>query len=127
MPPSSAPPDRTFEPAAVENTVGDSIFPTGIEGQPGATSSDVHRGMGHPGSGMTSKELHHDGQHGRKRERLGLAKHAASHISQASEELGGANPRIDHSQRALDVEVPYGTSRENKGERLAEDLPPSSA
>ena len=33
----------------------------------GATSADVHSGLGHPGQGMSSKELRHDGQPGRKR------------------------------------------------------------
>jgi hypothetical protein len=32
----------------------------------GATSADVHTGLGHPGSGQTSTELRHDGQHTRK-------------------------------------------------------------
>ena len=32
----------------------------------GATSGDVHTGMGHPGQGQTSNELRHDGQHTRK-------------------------------------------------------------
>lgn len=27
---------------------------------PGATSKDVHTGLGHPGQGQTSRELHHD-------------------------------------------------------------------
>ncbi|KAG6891573.1 hypothetical protein C0992_003600 [Termitomyces sp. T32_za158] len=34
----------------------------------GATSSSVHAGLGHPGSGQSSKELHHNGRPGRKRE-----------------------------------------------------------
>ncbi|KAG6900774.1 hypothetical protein C0993_002198 [Termitomyces sp. T159_Od127] len=34
----------------------------------GATSSDVHAGLGHPGSGQTSQELHHDGRRGRERD-----------------------------------------------------------
>lgn len=38
----------------------------------GATSADVHDGLGHPGQGMTSNELHHDGQHGRKRQGQGI-------------------------------------------------------
>lgn len=33
----------------------------------GATSADVHDGLGYPGQGMSSKELRHDGQPGRKR------------------------------------------------------------
>lgn len=37
----------------------------------GATSSDVHAGLGHPGQGQTSSELHHDGEHHRKKHGLG--------------------------------------------------------
>ncbi|KAJ7129658.1 hypothetical protein C8R44DRAFT_84466 [Mycena epipterygia] len=39
---------------------------------PGATSRDVSESTGQPGTGMSSKELRHDGQPGRKREKLGL-------------------------------------------------------
>ncbi|KAK0451187.1 uncharacterized protein EV420DRAFT_1274363, partial [Desarmillaria tabescens] len=38
----------------------------------GVTSKDVHQSTGKPGSGMSSKELRHDGQPGRKKEGLGL-------------------------------------------------------
>ena len=34
----------------------------------GPTSADLHAGLGHPGSGMTSAELRHDGKSHRKRE-----------------------------------------------------------
>lgn len=37
----------------------------------GADSKDVHTGLGHPGQGQTSSELHHDGQSHRKRQGLG--------------------------------------------------------
>ncbi|RDL40595.1 uncharacterized protein BP5553_00574 [Venustampulla echinocandica] len=40
---------------------------------PGATSKDVHQGLGHPGSGQSSKELHGDGAYPGKRDRHGLA------------------------------------------------------
>jgi hypothetical protein len=39
----------------------------------GVTSQDVHDRYGHPGQGMTSKELHHDGQQKRDRQRVGGA------------------------------------------------------
>lgn len=124
--PGTAPEDRTFVPRNVENIVGDEIFPTGTEGMPGSTSADVHQGIGHPGQGMTSREIRHDGQQqgkGPKRERLGLAKHGAAYTAGASQELGGANPRVDPRQRGLDEEVPLDPGRGNKGERTAEDMP----
>ena len=37
----------------------------------GVTSGDVHDGIGKPGSGMTSAEMRHDGQHGRRKQGLG--------------------------------------------------------
>jgi len=37
----------------------------------GATSQDVHGGLGHPGAGQTSSELHHNGMHSRKRDHAG--------------------------------------------------------
>ncbi|EJD34638.1 hypothetical protein AURDEDRAFT_131054 [Auricularia subglabra TFB-10046 SS5] len=38
----------------------------------GVTSGDVHAGIGHPGGGMSSKELRHDGKSHRKREGGGV-------------------------------------------------------
>ncbi|KAG9547612.1 hypothetical protein KCU97_g20679, partial [Aureobasidium melanogenum] len=38
----------------------------------GATSQQVHTGLGHPGQGQTSAELHHDGQSHRKNPGTGL-------------------------------------------------------
>lgn len=40
----------------------------------GATSQEVHSGHGVPPSGMSSKEVHHDGKTHRKKEREGLEK-----------------------------------------------------
>ncbi|KAJ3763841.1 hypothetical protein EV360DRAFT_77922 [Lentinula raphanica] len=37
----------------------------------GATSADVDESIGKPGSGMSSKELHHDGMPGRKKQEMG--------------------------------------------------------
>ncbi|KAF9075180.1 hypothetical protein BDP27DRAFT_36864 [Rhodocollybia butyracea] len=37
----------------------------------GASSADVDNSLGKPGSGMTSKELRHDGQAGRKKQEMG--------------------------------------------------------
>ncbi|EKM79069.1 hypothetical protein AGABI1DRAFT_106677 [Agaricus bisporus var. burnettii JB137-S8] len=45
--------------ASAESGLNNSAFP----GPPSsATSQDVHQGLGHPGSGMTSKEVRHDGR-----------------------------------------------------------------
>ena len=65
LPPGSAPANRTFQPnndadvpppkeeqTAASDTIG------------GATSGDVHTGLGHPGSGMSSREERHDDNRG---------------------------------------------------------------
>ncbi|EPQ53532.1 hypothetical protein GLOTRDRAFT_63126 [Gloeophyllum trabeum ATCC 11539] len=51
------------DPYAERTAVGDTLT--------GATSQDVHSGLGHPGAGMSSKEMHHDGQQKRKRQEQG--------------------------------------------------------
>ncbi|KAJ6453337.1 hypothetical protein C8R45DRAFT_1039236 [Mycena sanguinolenta] len=45
---------------------------TGYDQLPGATSKEVSESTGQPGAGMSSKELRHNGQPGRKREKLGF-------------------------------------------------------
>jgi len=125
LPPGSAPPERTFQPQNLEaraRGAGEEVLPTGTEGMPGATSADVHTGLGHPGQGMTSTELRHDGQQGRKKAGDGLAKFGAAG------EQRGADARLDEGQRDLENEATGRTKgRGNKGELAAEDLPPASA
>lgn len=49
---------------------------------PGATSKDLHGGIGVPASGMTSSEMHHNGQGGRKREGFGVeARHGTHQVA----------------------------------------------
>lgn len=89
---------------------------------PGATSADVHKGLGHPGQGQTSTETRHDGQHGGKKQGQGLARHGAAG------DLSYADSRVDEGQRDLGNEATGRTKqRGNKGELTAEDLPPTSA
>ncbi|KAL3954743.1 hypothetical protein ACCO45_010306 [Purpureocillium lilacinum] len=58
-PPGTAPASRTFQPQPVNETVpSGGAVPAASDTLPGATSADVHRGLGHPGQGMTSQELH---------------------------------------------------------------------
>ena len=65
----------------------------------GATSGDVHTGLGHPGQGQTSRELRHErnnpGGHGG-----GLAGVGAS----ASSGMAMADPETQPSQRAMEKE-----------------------
>ena len=46
----------------------------------GATSADVHQGLGHPGQGQTSAELHHDGKSHRKRQMRGTEQFGTGEI-----------------------------------------------
>lgn len=69
LPAGTAPADRTFEPNATSEVPSQADNPYAEETTPasatlgGATSADVHTGLGHPGSGQTSTELRHEGQH----------------------------------------------------------------
>ncbi|KAH7009996.1 hypothetical protein EDB80DRAFT_416788 [Ilyonectria destructans] len=62
--PGTAPADRSFAPQPQHEIPGQALNPDMQNGTsatqtlPGATSADVHQGYGHPGEGMTSKELH---------------------------------------------------------------------
>ncbi|KAM0800307.1 hypothetical protein BDR22DRAFT_794074, partial [Usnea florida] len=80
LPPGSAPADRTFTPNATSEVPGqadnssverdhgkESTKTTASSTLGGATSGDVHTGLGHPGSGMTSNELRHEGGHTSKK------------------------------------------------------------
>merc|ERR1711988_1134849 len=58
-PPGTAPSDRTFKPNPVDETsTENSAAPKASDTLGGATSAEVHQGLGHPGSGQTSQELH---------------------------------------------------------------------
>lgn len=84
LPPGTAPKESTFQPNPVNEIPGQANNPDvlrshGKEGVrtdplstlPGATSADVHTGLGHPGQGQTSTEIRHEGAHGRKRQPAG--------------------------------------------------------
>ena len=122
LPAGSAPKDRTFVPDAVENVVGDEVFPVGTEGMPGVTSADVYRGLGCPSTGG---KLHRGGAHqlqagGSRPERHGLAKHDAAQAQGESQGLGGADLREG-------VHVDEQGRHGDRGQRAAEDLPSTRA
>ena len=81
MPAGSAPADRTFAPNTGATSIpGEALNPdadpegttSASDTLGGATSGDVHTGIGKPASGMTSQEAHHDMQGGRKKHTQGL-------------------------------------------------------
>ncbi|KAK2756732.1 hypothetical protein FQN54_005178 [Arachnomyces sp. PD_36] len=117
VPPGTAPADRTFQPNPTGETPNTQpVDPNGI----GADSRDVHKGLGHPGSGQTSSEIRHEGASHRTRQSAGLEGVGAS---------GGAvSGETRPSQRALDKEegAAAGT-RSTKGAVGAEEMTPNSA
>ncbi|KAH9897020.1 hypothetical protein C8Q73DRAFT_728498 [Cubamyces lactineus] len=75
QPLSPAPDSRTVidkDPYATPTAVGDTLT--------GATSKDVHNHIGHPGSGMSSAEMHHDGSSHRKRQMRGTEQFGSGEI-----------------------------------------------
>jgi len=128
LPPGTAPPESTFAPQNTYNVLAGEpqrlADPLDFPG--GSTSKDVHKGLGHPGQGMTNQEIRHDGQHGRSKQDQGLAKHGAYDLSRGGDQLGRADPRVDEDQRGLGKDV-KGGERGNKGEKTAVDLPAEQA
>ncbi|GAB7344179.1 hypothetical protein MBLNU457_2071t1 [Dothideomycetes sp. NU457] len=79
MPAGSAPSSETFKPnnaSEVPPVPGQADKETqqysAQATMPGATSADVHTGLGHPGQGQTSQELRHDGSHSNKKGGSGI-------------------------------------------------------
>ncbi|PYH94862.1 hypothetical protein BO71DRAFT_324491 [Aspergillus ellipticus CBS 707.79] len=103
--------ERAHGKERVKTSAGDTLM--------GATSKDVYTGLGHPGSGMTSQELHHDGQSGRKGQSAGL------------EQVGGFQTgkyerQLPH-QRGLERDEARPGQRGDKGALAAEDRLPEPA
>jgi len=133
LPPGTAPKDRTFAPDATSEVPGqadndaslrshgkESTYTSTASTLSGATSADVHTGLGHPGQGQTSTEIRHDGQHTRKRVGAGLEGVGASGVS-------GVDERYDPSQRGLERDEALGGQHGDKGSLGAEDIVPADA
>ncbi|KIY00640.1 uncharacterized protein Z520_03303 [Fonsecaea multimorphosa CBS 102226] len=84
LPPGTAPANATYQPNPTSEVPGQAFNDNvdrshGKEGVrtdplstlPGATSADVHTGLGHPGQGQTSTEIRHEGHHTRKKHTSG--------------------------------------------------------
>ena len=121
LPPGSAPADRTFTPNATSEVPGqadnasverdhgkESTKTTASSTLSGATSGDVHTGLGHPGQGQTSSELRHDGRGG------GLAGVGASGVASGNQMV---DTDTQPKERGLDKEEgQYAGSRGDKGD-----------
>lgn len=112
VPQGTAPSGRLFTPNTQSSIPGQANNPdiskdTWTSAQDtigGATSADVHTGLGHPGSGQTSNELRGDG----RKDRNGLTG-------------VGADQTDSFRERGLDIDHPKGT-RGKSGENR-EDIP----
>lgn len=86
----------------------------------GATSQDVHTGLGKPLQGQTGVELAHDGEHGRKKQSAGLEGIGATPQNRGIE-------RQFPNQRGIEREEAQSGTRGNKADRAAEDMLPEGA
>lgn len=120
LPPGSAPASKTFQPNVTPSAGPDQ---TDFEGHPaagdmGSTSADVHTGLGHPGAGQSSAELHDNTQ-----ARQGLEGAGAKTVLQSdidTKDPKFAEHRVIHSDVAE-------TGRGNVGGPSAEERVPESA
>ncbi|KAI1619076.1 hypothetical protein EDD36DRAFT_49535 [Exophiala viscosa] len=153
LPPGTAPKESTFQPNPVNEVPGQANNPDvershGKEGVktdalstlPGATSADVHTGLGHPGQGQTSNELRHDGQHGRKKDTPGTEGAGATGGSglypgdtntefrrlQTDDHPKGPNPEQDHNATLAGAESKVPASAEEvaaEGDKVKKHTP----
>ncbi|KAJ5167532.1 uncharacterized protein N7482_006313 [Penicillium canariense] len=132
-PPGTAPASSSYTPNTVHEVGGQANNPNVLRGHGkesvqttaadtlmGATSADVHTGMGKPLQGQTNVELAHDGAHGRKKQPAGLEGVGASREDHGME-------RKLPDQRGYEKEQTQSGRRGNKGERAAEDMEPEPA
>lgn len=132
LPPGTAPKKDTYQPNPIDETPGQANNPDSTNNEdssgaalaaddfPGATSADVHQGLGHPGSGQTSSEIAHEGKSHRARDRTGLTGLAEGGSGMAGDESQEAkNLQKDHvagqptSGKEFNVSLDGAESKEN--------------
>ena len=80
----------------------------------GATSGDVHKGLGHPGQGQTSNELRHDGGHTSSKQGGGLAGVGAPSVASSNQMV---DKDTQPKERGLEKEEgQFAGTRGDKGE-----------
>ncbi|KAL8918435.1 MAG: hypothetical protein Q9208_007340 [Pyrenodesmia sp. 3 TL-2023] len=135
LPPGSAPESRTFKPNNISEVPGqadnpdvlrshgkESTYTSASSTLGGATSADVHTGMGKPIQGQTSSELH-GGKAGAGREG-GLAGVGASGAPSGNQML---DERTQPNQRGVEKEGGALAGTKSKTEIGADELPNESA
>ncbi|KAF1986912.1 hypothetical protein K402DRAFT_393533 [Aulographum hederae CBS 113979] len=128
LPPGSTPASRTFKPNPVgeapptANYMKSSAVETDASGPSadatlnGATTADVHTGLGHPGQGQTSSELRHDGQHHREKRGTGL-----TGLASGGQVVDGSEPKFA-GQRAMGKEGVEATDYKGAGRGMGQGL-----
>ncbi|KAF2087047.1 hypothetical protein K490DRAFT_57123 [Saccharata proteae CBS 121410] len=125
VPPGTAPASATYQPNPTNEVPPVASNPSASSTIGGATSADVHTGLGHPGQGMTSQELHGDGHKPGSKARSGLAGVGAS-VGTDSKIVSGREPEFAKTQRAIDEDVPSGTRGKQNHPGAEERLPESA-
>ena len=133
LPPGTAPPDRTFQPNATSETPGqadnenvlrsygkESTYTSAESTLGGATSGDVHTGLGKPMQGQSSYEQRHESKH----EGGGLLGRGASEVASGNQ---SADEKLDPRQRALERESGDIAGKKFSTDKGADELPNESA
>ena len=133
LPAGSAPASKTFKPNNISEVPPMKDYSADAEPEtsensaqatmPGATSGDVHQGLGRPVQGQSSSELRHDAKAGSSG---GLEGVGASGVKSANL-VDARDPEFAQSNRALEKEDAKISGRNETGGAAAEDRVPSSA
>lgn len=144
LPPGTAPAGSSFTPNAVNETPGQALNPDVLRSHgkestyvppsdtlQGATSQDVHTGLGKPMQGQTQTEVYHDGEHGRKRQTYGYeGVGATGHPKHQEGSIGDSQKVSDRrrpDQRGIERDEAQPARHGDKGSLAAEDIPPETA
>lgn len=132
-PPGTAPASNSYTPNPISDPGSQANNPNVLRGHgkqstytapgdtlTGATSRDLHRGMGKPLQGQTNVELHHDGAHGRKKDSAGLEA-----VGAYREDKGVERRFAD--QRGYEKEQNQSGLRSDKADRAGETMRPEPA
>ncbi|THX77651.1 hypothetical protein D6D05_05697 [Aureobasidium pullulans] len=114
LPAGTAPPEHTFQPDYHAENVAQGGKASDTIG--GATSAQVHQGLGQPIQGQTSSELRHDGQSHRKNPGTGLdglksGAQGKTVDSRLPEHAGQRNLESDEAQGGTRSNIPSAEER----------------
>jgi len=144
LPPGTAPAGSSYTPNPVNETPSQALNPDVMRSHgkestyvppsetiQGATSKDVHTGLGKPLQGQTATEVYHDGKHGRKRDTYGYEGVGASgHPKHQEGSIGDSQKVSDRymvEQRGIERDEAQPGRHGDKGSLAAEDMRPEPA